>query len=295
MKDYIILTDSTSNLQKDLRDKYNIEYVPMNYICEDVEYVASLDWEAHSPKEYYDLARSGKRVTSTQVPKHFFQESFRAAVEQGKGIIYIACSSALSGSVNIARTVEIEIKKENPDAEIFCIDALISSFGQGHLAIEASKMRAQGKSAKETADYIESIKLHMHQFGTVEKMDYLARAGRITASKAFFGNLFGVKPIIISDRLGQNFAYKKVKGMSNAIAAIADDVLDACEGVYDTLYLAHADNEKGIELLKKAILDKAPFKEVIIAPVCSPVGASVGPGTLIAYVYGKEVTIEGNE
>ena len=36
MKDYIILTDSTSNLQKDLRDKYNIEYVPMNYICEDV-------------------------------------------------------------------------------------------------------------------------------------------------------------------------------------------------------------------------------------------------------------------
>ena len=161
--------------------------------------------------------------------------------------------------------------------------------------MEASKKRDQGLSAAETAKYIEDIRLKVNQCGTVESMEYLRRAGRVKASKAFFGNLFGVKPIIISDTKGQNFAYKKVKGTANARVAIADHIVNAAGGVYDTLLLSHADCLADAELLRDEILKKAPFKEVIMGYIGPIVGASVGPGTVIAFTFGEEVTIEGNE
>ena len=65
MREFVIFADSTCDLGKDLRDKHNIEYIPMNYVVDDVEYVASLDWETHSPKEFYDFMRNGKRVFMT--------------------------------------------------------------------------------------------------------------------------------------------------------------------------------------------------------------------------------------
>ncbi len=295
MRDFVIITDSTSDLDKQTREKYGVEYVAMNYIVDDVEYVASLDWESHTDKEFYDLMREGKRVFTTQVPKNVYYDKFKAAVEEGKDVVYISCSSALSSSVNTAVLVARELKEEYPDAGIFCVDSLISSLGQGYLVMEASKMRSQGKSAEETAKYIEDIRLCVNQCGTAASLEYLRRAGRVKASKAFFGNLFGVKPIIISDRKGQNYAYKKVKGTANARVAIAQHIADAADGVYDKVLITHSDCLADAEALRDEILKAAPFKEVQMGVIGPIVGASVGPGTVIAFCYGKEVLIEGNE
>ena len=295
MRDFVIFTDSTSDLNRATREEYDIRYVAMNYSVDDVEYVASLDWESHSPKEYYDLLRSGKRVFTTQVPQTVYYDAFKAVAEQGKDIVYISCSSALSASVKTAKIVANELKEEFPEAEICCVDSLISSLGQGFLVIEAAKKRKEGLSAAETAKYIESIRLCVNQCGTVESLEYLRRAGRIKASKAFFGNLFGVKPIIISDRTGQNYAYRKVKGITAARMAIAEDIKAAANGNYDTLYLSHADCEEEILKLRDVILSIAPFENVVIDVIRPIVGASVGPGTVIAFCFGTEVTVEGNE
>ena len=295
MRDFVIFTDSTSDLTLEMRQEYGIEYVKMNYVIDGVEYKASLDWESHSVREYYDLMRSGVRVFTTQIHRDDYYEAFKNAVEAGKDVVYIGCSSALSASVNVAKLVAQEMASEYPDAGIFCIDSLISSLGQGFLTMEASRKRAAGLSAADTAAYIESIKLCVNQCGTVASLEYLRRSGRVKASKAFFGNLFGVKPIIISDIKGQNYAYKKAKGIANARVAIAEHIADAADGKYDELLLTHADCLEDIELLKAEILKIAPFKKVTVSTIGPIVGASVGPGTVIAFCYGKEVLVEGNE
>lgn len=295
MREFVIFGDSTCDLTKALREKYKIEYVAMNFTIDDVEYEASLDWDDAKAKQHYDTMRSGKRVFTTQVPKNVYYNRFKECLLQGKDVLYISCSSALSASINAAIIVANELKAEFPEAEICCVDSLISSLGQGYLLMEASRQRNKGLSALETARYIESIRLKVNQCGTVETMEYLARAGRVKASKAFFGNLFGVKPIIISDRKGQNYAYKKVKGYSNARVAIADHIVNAAGGVYDTLLISHADCLEDAILLRDEILKKANFKEVILGYIGPIVGASVGPGTVISFTFGEEVTIEGDE
>lgn len=295
MRNFVIFGDSTCDLSPELRKEHNIEYVAMNYSVDDTEYTASIDWDVEGAKAHYDLMRSGKRVFTTQVPKNVYYDTFKEVLESGKDVLYISCSSALSASINTAILVANELKEEFPDAAICCVDSLISSLGQGHLLIEASKKRSEGVSAEETAKYIESIRLCVNQCGTVESMEYLKRAGRVKASKAFFGNLFGVKPLIISDIKGQNYAYKKVKGTANARVAIAEHIVDAADGVYDTLYISHADCEEDAIRLRDEILKLADYKEVILGYIGPIVGASVGPGTVIAFTFGKQVTIEGNE
>ncbi len=295
MKDFVIISDSTCDLDRETRQAYGIEYVAMNYTVDDIEHVATLDWENISSRDFYDIMRSGKRVFTTQVPKTVYAQAFRSVLESGKDLLYIACSSALSSSINTARVVAKELQKEYPEAGIWCVDSLISSLGQGCLLIEASRKRAQGWSAEETARYIESIRLQVNQCGTVASMEYLRRAGRVKASKAFFGNLFGIKPLIISDRKGQNYAYKKVKGISAARAAIAEHLHDAADGNFETLYISHADCLEDAQQLRDAILAVAPFQKVQIGVIGPIVGASVGPGTVIAFCMGKEVTIEGEE
>lgn len=267
----------------------------MNYVVDGEEYNATLDWKKISVKAYYDLMRNGTRIQTTQVPRNVIEDTFNAKLDEGKAIVYVACSSALSGSVKLAKLVAEEILAKR-EGEIYVIDSLCSSLGQGMMAIWAAQMRAEGKSAKEAAEYVEQNRLKVNQCGTVGNLEYLRRAGRIKASKAFFGNLFGVKPLIISDIKGQNYAVKKAKGIVNARNEIADMLLEAAEeSENQTLYISHADNLEGAEQLRDVFLGKARFKDVYINTIGPIVGASVGPGTIIAYVFGKEVTIEGTD
>ncbi len=291
---FAIITDSTSDMCAALREKHNIDYVMMNYVLDDKEYPANLDWVSHSPKEFYDLMRNGKRFTTTQVPRESFVEKFEYYLEKGQDVIYISCSSALSGSYNLATVVAEEFNEKYADNKVYCVDSRISSLGQSYICFMADEQRNLGKTAAETAEYLEANRLKVNQFGSADTLEYLRRAGRVKASKAFFGNLFGVKPIIISDVIGQNYAYRKVKGSLNAKLAIVEDIEKAVENPEEQiLYISHADDEKSALQLRDLILEKVPFKGVHIDYITPIVGSCVGPGTIVGFCYGKEVTIKG--
>ncbi len=296
MSNIVIFGDSTCDLGPELRARYDIQYLHMNYVVDEKEYPASLDWDAQTAKAFYDLMRNGKRVRTTQVARDTYEEAFSRCLGEGKDVIYIGCSSALSGSINQAKLIAQEIAPKFPAQQLFCIDALNSSLGQGHMLIRAAQLRSEGRSAAEIAEYIEANKLRVNQYATVETLEYLRRAGRVKASKAFFGNLFGVKPIILSDRIGQNYAFKKAKGTLNARKEVAAQIVAAAVHPEEqTLYISHADTLDGAEFIRDEILRQVSFRDVYINHMAPIVGASVGPGTINAYCVGDEVTILGDE
>ena len=294
MKDYIILTDSTSDLCKELRTEYNIEYVAMNITYDNKEYIASLDWEDYSAKELYDLMRDGKRIRTTQVPYNIYLRKFIQCAEQNLDILYISCSSALSGTVNVARSVKEEVSEKYPNIKINIVDSLISSLGQASIVIKAAKLKQEGKNIDEVTQYIDENKLKTQQIATVGSLEYLRRAGRIKATKAFFGNLFGVKPIIMSDAIGQNYAFKKIKGRRSSLLYLVEylkeNIVDPEE---QTIYITHADSYEDALFVKEHIEKEVKCKKVFIDYIGPIVGASVGPGTIIVFYQGEKVTIVG--
>lgn len=288
MARFDVITDSTADLPLALRQQYDIDYFPMQFSTSEKEYIASLDWEQIGSHDFYESMRNGVKYKTVQVPVTTFTERLKKSLSAGKDVIYIACSSALSGSVKTAYIVRDELKSEFPDRKVICIDSLISGMSQGMLAIECAKLRDQDKTVDECEEYIEDKKFFYNQCSTTETLSYLKEAGRVTASSAFFGNLFAVKPIIISDTKGQNLAYKKVKGRKSSFTEIAEHVSKyIVSPEKQTIWIGHADCPEDADELETVIKSKLPeatIEKYVIGPI---VGVSVGPGTLIVNYRGK--------
>ena len=293
MRKFIIVTDSCSDLNNALREEYQIEYIPMHFSCDEVEYYADLDWKKLSEKEFYDLMRSGKRIITSQINVSEYEERFKKYIDEGFDILSISCSSALSSSVKASYVARDELLKTNENAKIICIDSLNSCYGLGLLCIIASKLRDDGKTIEEVASYIESIKLKINQEATVESLKYLKQAGRVSAASAFFGGLLNIKPIIISDAIGQNFAVEKVKGRKTSFIRIAERIKDEYEShQFQRVFIGHGDCIEDCQALKEEVEKVLPEDVEITTGYIGPiVGASCGPGVLGVYFIGKEVEI----
>lgn len=293
MKKFVIVSDSCCDLNEELRKKYNIEYIPMGIAYNGKSATADLDWKEISVKDYYQMMKDDVRVTTFQITKEQYLTRFEGYLNDGYDILSISCSSALSSSVHASYKARDELLKKYPEAKIICIDSLISCYGLGLLCIIASNMRSEGKRIEEVAKFIEENKLKSNQFGTVADLKYIKRAGRITATKALFGTLFNVKPIIISDTKGQNVSIEKSKGRKNVISRIAELTKENYTGEYlKDIFIGHADSEEDAFELKKQIEEKFGNEKpnIYIGYIGPILGASCGPGMLAVYFIGNEVS-----
>lgn len=289
MKKFAILTDSCSDLDRENRERFDVDYLPMRMLFNERDLPADLDWTDVSFGEFYRMMRDGIRIRTAQINAMEYAEAFESYVAKGADILSISCSSALSSSFKGSLVARDKVLAKHPDAKIFCIDSRISSLGQGMLCKAASLLRGQGKSIEEVAGYIEKNKQRVKQFATVENLVYLKRAGRVSAASAVFGGLLQIKPIIVSDEKGENVAVEKVKGRKNSLGRIADLVQGAYEK--DPLYgicIGHADCEQDALALRSLIAERLPGAEITVDKIGPIIGASSGPGMLSAYCYAKE-------
>lgn len=290
MRPVKIVTDSCSDMPRDLRRKYDIDYMKMNTVRNGKETPASIDWEYYSAKELYDVIRGGERVTTTMVPPSEFQKYFKAELAKGNDVVYVACSSKMTGSVNVGKVEAEAIMKDYPDATIVCIDSLNACLGEAVVAIKAAEFRDQGMSAKEIEAAILPIRNNVNQFVTVHSLNALKAAGRVSGSSAFFGNLLGVKPIIISDKVGNNIPIKKAKGRLNSLKEI---VALIAEGVADeknpTIYIAHADCIEDAREVAEMCKETIPGVKTYITYIGPIIGASIGADAIGVFAYGKSI------
>lgn len=297
MRKVKIITDSCADLNAEQLNKFNIDYAQMSTIEDGKESPALLTWSTEDAHKLYDTIRSGKRITTAQVSVEEFNAVFGKYLEEGYDIVYIGCSSKQSGSVNTGRVTAQKMLSKYPEASIYCIDSLNASIGEGMLAIEAAKMAESGCSADDIHSHIMRIRKNVQEFATVHTLEHLRKAGRVSASSAFFGNLMGVKPILVADANGTQVAYKKVKGRQNSLREIVSQLKDnITDAENQTVYIAHADcQQEEIDALKKMIQSEIKCKDISVGYIGPIIGASVGPDAIGVWAFGKPVTFAAEE
>ena len=102
-----------------------------------------------------------------------------------------------------------------------------------------------------------------------------------------------IKPVIIADALGRNFAVEKVKGRRASLNRLAERVAESFVDVpYQRLFISHADCLEDAETLKEMIFEKlGKTLDVHIGYVGCASGTAVGPGMISAHFFGKKVTL----
>ncbi len=292
MRKVKVIADSCADLNVEQLSKYGIAFAKMSTSCDGVESVATLLWTDAEAHEHYNKMRDGKRIITAQVSVEEFGRIFEEYLKQNMDIVYIGCSSKQSGSVNTGFVTAKKLMEKYEGSTIICIDSLNASMGEGMLAIEAAKLANDGASAAEIEAHILSIRKKVNQYVTVHSLDALKRAGRVKGSAAFFGNLMGVKPIIIADANGDQAAYKKVKGRQKSFEEIVA-LLKASmiEPEKQVVYLTHADCAKEeIDGLVALIKQEIPCLDVEVGYIGPIIGASIGPDAVGIWGFGQEVT-----
>lgn len=297
MRKVKIITDSCADLGRDLLEKYNIDYAKMSTVEDGKEHPALLTWSAEDAHRLYDTIRGGKRITTAQVSVEEFNTVFTKYLEEDYDIVYIGCSSKQSGSVNTGRLAAGKLLQKYPNARIYCIDSLNASMGEGMLAVEAAKLAQEGKDADDINKHILSIRKNVNQFVTVHTLDHLKKAGRVSASSAFFGNLMGVKPILISDANGVQTAIKKVKGRQTSFEELVKSLKEKIiNSETQTVYIAHADcNKEELDSLVALVKREIPCKAIYVGLIGPIIGASIGPDAVGIWGFGKTVTHKAEE
>ena len=290
MAKYQIFTDSSCDLSTDIREANNIAYFYFGLVVDGNEYPADLDWKAYSPEEFYGWLSAGKKVKTTQVSMEEVINKVRPLFEQGIDVIYLGCSSALTGSMNLFELAKTELMEEFPDRKMIGVDTLAAACTLGMMVVDAAKKQQEGLSIEELQQWVLDNRFFYNQFATVDTLTYLKAAGRIKGTAAFFGNIMGVKPIFISDRKGNNFTVNKVKGTKASLNELFEGVKNAfVPGETKEIYVGHGMALDRALLLKKRIEEElnVPVRIEVIGPI---VGTTCGPGVIATFCRGKEVT-----
>ena len=297
MRKIKIITDSCADMNKEMLEKYDVDYAKMSSFRNGVESPAYTTWSAEEIHEFYDFMRKGGRVTTAQVSMEEFNKIFTHYINEGYDIIYIGCSLKQSSSVNTGAIVAKKLMEENEGVKIECIDSQNASFGIAMLVIEAAKMVKAGNNFEEIVNSVISLRKKVNQFVTVHSLTTLRKAGRVKGPAAFFGNLLGVKPILISDANGEQTAYKKVKGRMNSFKEIVALLKEKMNGNEDQIvYFAHTDcSQEEVDLLINMIKEQINCKDIVVGCIGPIIGGSVGPDTVGLWAYGDEVTFRVGE
>ena len=291
MNKYAIISDSSCNLNsKDMASLGIYAILPMHLYAGDKEFDADGDWKGMDAHEYYEAMRNGTRVRSSQIIEVEFEKVFRECLEKGMDVLYLGCTYALSKGIHEAMICAEKLKKEYPDNLIVAYDTANCVGSLALVLIDACKMRDEGKSIEDITKYLDENKLFYNEVGTVDKLIYLKQAGRVSASAAFFGGIFSIKPIVVYDLEGHNVAVEKVKGRRKSLETVADYVKKY--GKLDknnVVFICHADCIDDAKLTGELIQERFPdikidFRYYFIEP---GVGSATGPGTIIVDFYGS--------
>ena len=166
---FVISTSSTADLNKELLEERNIEYIPFIYTIGDGEYKDDLG-QTIAPARFYEMIeKEGAMPTTSQINVQTYLDTFRPWLKSGKDILHLELSSGISGSAQALMVAKDQLSEEFPERNLYFHDTLAASAGLGLLTVLAADMRDAGKTGAEVDQWMTENKMRLqHWFYTTD-------------------------------------------------------------------------------------------------------------------------------
>ena len=280
MKDYVLIGDSTEDLDINIVKDIDARLIPFSYSINDEVIEYHMDERDGDIKLFYDKIRKGAMPVTSQVNPDTYKRYFTMVAEEGKDILYLCFTSGLSGAYQSAVLAADMVQEKYPDTKIVVIDSLAASVGGGILLYEVDKRKKAGMDIDELSAWIEDNKLKTGHWFMVEDLFHLKRGGRVNTVEALVGSALKIKPILSLDDEGKLTVKSKARGVGKAldylVERISEEVDDFSKFAFN---IGNADAPEKAEKLKTMLMDKGAKEEHIFISNIGPViGSHVGPG-----------------
>ena len=290
MKPFTIVIDTSCDLPPDYTTKHDIETMPIPFMLDGEEHNEGY-WQKITGKEFYDALRKGGVAKTSQVNPDAFVKSFSEYAEQGRDVLYIILSGALSATYQSSLIALEEIKETYPECNIYPVNSISATSVNGLMTMLAVQKREEGLSAKETAAWLEDKKHNLYGVFTVDDLMYLHRGGRLSKLSAVGGSLLGIKPVLGIQPDGSLALKEKARGREAALNLLVSQLKRCVKPgtVIENVLIPHTDCEKDAQKLADMVRETFEVRQIDVMLMGPVIGAHVGPGT-VALVYESDTT-----
>jgi DegV family protein with EDD domain len=267
-----IVTDSTSDLPKNLIEQYEIEVVPTILVLEGKEYA---DGVGISRNDFYARLPSLQTSPTTAAPSiGEFSARYDSLFSRGcDHILSIHAAGKLTTVINSARQAA-----EDCSGRITIIDSLSLSLGLGFQVLAAAEAAENGLQA--ALDAVESTRKQLKVHAALDTMENLKRSGRVPGAVAALGSLLSIKPVIeLID--GDVKAIGAVRTTKQANERILNLLLQG--GDLERLAILHTGAEQRAKDFLNTLMQQASQsvpRDILLVNVTSVIGTHVGPNGL---------------
>jgi DegV family protein with EDD domain len=286
MENYVIMTDSSADLSPNLAAELGVRMLSLEVLMDDAAPVLN---DQIDVKEFYTKLREKTKVTTSAVSIERFSQFMEPILAEGKDLLYLGFSSGLSGTYNAGFVAANELAERYPERTVATVDTLCASLGQGLLVYLAAKKQAEGATLAEVKEWVESNKLHLCHWFTVDDLFFLKRGGRVSSATAVMGTMLSIKPVMHVDNAGKLINVAKARGRKAAMDMLIEKMKETViEPTTQTCFICHGDCLEDAEYVAKKMKDELGVPEVIIDYTGPVIGAHSGPGTLAIFYLGTE-------
>lgn len=251
---YKIICDSSSNLRPAAA---HLAAVPLKIVTDKKEYtddetldVASMLLELESYK-----GRSGTSCPNVA--------DWLEAFGEAQWVFAVAITSNLSGSYNAAVQAKQAYEEEYPDRRVCCLDTLSTGGEMVLIQEKLEQLIARGLSFEEVEAAIREYMHHTHLSFMLERMDNLAKNGRVSPIVAKACGILNIRIVGCASDVGTLQPDHKCRGTKKALETIVKDMVE--KGYRGgKVILDHVYNPDAAQALKEKILAQFPDADVRI-------------------------------
>lgn len=269
-----IITDSGSDLPLEVAEQFNIDiiHLPVHFGHERMP-------EDTDIQTFYAKMRKSEELPKTASPSpQVFLDTFKK-VEAGTGIMVICMSSNISSTYQTTMMAKEMYEEEGYPNAIEVIDSKNFSGGLALIVATAAKGSLTCSSLEELKlmilDKIEDVNAYF----TLHTLENVIKGGRLNRLSGTVASVLNIKLLLKISEEGTVEVMEKTRGISKALTHLLDK-LDGKQHDYDKAMIAivHSNCEQLALQIKELILDKHPFKEILLSCMGPVMGTYAGEG-----------------
>lgn len=274
---FTIVTDSTSDLPVSWLQENEVTVLGLTINLDGVTY-ETVGENRLTSTDLLAKMETGGLPTTSQVNVGQFEEVFGVAAKEGKEVLYLAFSSALSGTYQSGIIARDMVLDNYPDAVIEIVDTKAAAIGEGYLVMQAAQARAAGKSLAETKAIVEDLVSRLRTYLLVDDLNHLVRGGRLSKAAALIGGLVNIKPLLALNAKGKLEAIAKIRGRKKGIKEMLNLTLDNLD--HSTVMVAYTGDLEAAEAIKATLLEDSRVTDVLLTELGPIIATHTGTGVL---------------
>lgn len=238
MEKYLIVTDTTSAMNKEIAAAHGIELISLSVIVDGQEYKDQVDI---STEQLYDYLKDGKTPSTSQPNTGYLIEKMEAwQKENYEAIIVVTCSADLSGTNNGFHLAKDTVGLDN----VYIYDSHQVGAPVMDMAIRAKQLADEGKDVDEIFKVLEEKTKHSFSFLYPDNFDQLSRSGRLSPMAARMASMLKIKALLCLDEQGKSVdKYSMSRTEVKVLKAITDKFHElGVNAEKYKIYISHADN-----------------------------------------------------